>query len=115
MARNVRQDGGPEIAQSGESAPVPVLAPGGASGVPGSAGESPVRAVTAAAPGPGPRQRRWRVVNGGFVMFSGCRTAIKAGKEVDDRNYDIPALRRQGIRLEEVVDEHEEPAPAPAV
>lgn len=45
---------------------------------------------------------RYRAVNGGHVMYGGCRTVIRAGKLVDAYSYDLDLLRRQGIVLEEV-------------
>lgn len=56
--------------------------------------------------------KRYRVLNGGQVLYNNCRTAIRAGKEITDTQFDIELLRRQGIRLEEIV---EAPAPQQAV
>lgn len=85
--------------------------PGGAPGVPNSQG----LIVPASAPvsnpfagrGPGPKPKRFRVLNGGQVMFHNVRTTLKAGKEVSSVSYDIAALQRQGIKLEPLVDDVE--------
>lgn len=95
---------------------VPNKPPGGAPGVVLS---SPVIPAPVAAPqkpagGAPPKKRtRYRVLNGGKVTFAGHLTTLKAGKEIDDVQYDVPQLRRQGIRLEILQDEDEEQA-APA-
>lgn len=57
--------------------------------------------------GPGPKPKRYRVLNGGQVMFQNVRTVLKAGKEVSSVGYDIGALKKQGIKLEELVDDVE--------
>ena len=83
--------------------------PGGAAGVPEAAKPalpappSPVGSM--AGRGPGPKPKRYRVVNGGSIVQNGCRTPLRAGKEVSNTTYDIAALRRQGIKLEELADE----------
>lgn len=51
--------------------------------------------------------KRYRVLNGGYLMYNGVRTALRAGKIVDDRNYDMPRLRGQGFRLELVRDDED--------
>lgn len=100
--------------------------PGGASGIPSPQGQiiPPVQANPFLGRGPGPKPKKYRVLNGGFVMFDNVRTVMKAGKEVNDVSYDIAALKKQGIKLELIVDEVEEepeaaiepapPAPATA-
>jgi hypothetical protein len=93
MARNriVDADAGPESAVAKEA--------GGAPGVPAlSAPEAPL----ALAGIPHKPSKRYRVVNGGVVMYNNCRTNIRAGKELSEAEYDIALLRRQGIRLEEL-------------
>ena len=84
--------------------------PGGASGVPTASGQI---AQPTAAPNPflgrpaGPKPKRYRVLNGGNVMFNNVRTVLRVGKEVTNLNYDIAGLQRQGIRLEALVDDVE--------
>lgn len=46
-----------------------------------------------------PEVRRYRVMNSGRVMNNGFIVTIHAGKIVDDSNYNIEALRRQGLDL----------------
>lgn len=46
--------------------------------------------------------KQYRVVNGGAVMHANCRTFLKPGKLVDEANFDLELLKRQGIILEEV-------------
>ncbi len=48
-------------------------------------------------------------MNGGNIMYGNCRTAMRAGKEISDAQFDIDLLRRQGIRLEPL-DEPDQPA-----
>jgi hypothetical protein len=102
-----RSQGGPESALS--------KVPGGASGVPSSTGQI-VQPQSAPTPflgrGPGPKPKRFRVLNGGLVMFGNVRTTLRAGKEISEVAYDVSALRKQGIKLEEIVEEPEaEPVP----
>lgn len=49
--------------------------------------------------------KRYRVLNGGWLMDNGVRTALRAGKIVDERNYNIQRLYGQGFKLEEVKDD----------
>lgn len=58
--------------------------------------------------------RRYRVVdnNNGKARLANTagshgRARFHPGKEVDSLNYDIDALRKQGVRLEEIDDENE--------
>ena len=55
--------------------------------------------------GPGPRPKRYRVINGGKYMSGSVQVTLRAGKEIADNQYDVAMLRRVGIRLEELVDE----------
>lgn len=96
--------------------------PGGASGMPTPQGAIAPPVSPAAASflgrGPGPRPKKYRVLNGGMVMFNNSRTPLRAGKEVSEQHYNIAELKKQGIRLEEIVDEQAAPIPeleAPAV
>jgi len=54
---------------------------------------------------PRPKNRRFRVIKGGNISTGGVRATLREGKELDERNYDIRNLVRQGIRLEEITDE----------
>ena len=49
-----------------------------------------------------PQARWFRVVKGGYVLDGGFRTMLKPGKEINDLNYSIRNLQRQGIVLEEI-------------
>ena len=96
----------------------PATMPGGAAGVPQSvtANTATVKATTPLARGAaGPKPKRWRVLNGGLIVHGGMKTVLRAGKEIDDSNYDLRMLRKQGIRLEEIVDEESLPALDPGV
>lgn len=50
----------------------------------------------------GPVKRFFVVTRGGTAQVSGFRTRLREGKEIDNVNYDIRALQRQGIRLSEI-------------
>jgi hypothetical protein len=45
------------------------------------------------------KARRFRVMNGGMIAFNGMRTTLRAGKEIDETQYDLRMLERQGIIL----------------
>ena len=45
---------------------------------------------------------RYRVVNGGSVMYAGFRTIVSKDKVIDARSYNLDVLRAQGIVLLEV-------------
>lgn len=62
---------------------------------------------------PGPKVRKYRVRTGGFLMQNNCRVAIRAGKEILDHQYDIEALKRQGIQLDEITEPDPEPVVIP--
>lgn len=51
-----------------------------------------------------PKVKQWKVTKGGMVMGTGGvgRTALKPGKIVDQLNFDIEALKLQGVEFEEV-------------
>jgi hypothetical protein len=52
----------------------------------------------------GPPVKRYRVLKGGSVQTSpnSNRTFVKAGKEIDELNFDIRLMKQQGIELEEL-------------
>jgi hypothetical protein len=50
----------------------------------------------------GHKPRRYRVVLGGPVMSGGLRNVLRAGKELDDRHYNIAQLIGQGVQLQEI-------------
>lgn len=54
---------------------------------------------------PPPEPKVYRVVRGGRILANGYRTTMRAGKEVDNLNYDIKRLQSQGIVLEEIKPE----------
>jgi hypothetical protein len=110
MARNRL----PGVGQGTEQAPAESAVAkdlGGAPGVPIPATEV-VAAPRALAGATSRRPRRYRILNGGNIMYGNCRTAMRAGKEISDAQFDIALLKRQGIRLEEIRDE-DSPAETP--
>jgi hypothetical protein len=48
--------------------------------------------------------QRYRVVVGGHVMLDGVRVPMRVGKELDERQYDLALLRRQGVKLDLITD-----------
>jgi hypothetical protein len=85
---------------------------GGAGGVPENAADRQAdQGAKARARAAVPRPKRYRVTNGGMIVYNNCRTAMRAGKEVSEAQFDLALLRRQGIRLEEIIDD---PVPEPA-
>ena len=69
-------------------------------GVPEVIGDAMARSREPAEP---PPPVRWfRVVKGGYVLDNGFRTMLKPGKEINDQNYQIRNLQRQGVVLEEI-------------
>jgi hypothetical protein len=81
---------------------------GGASGVPGTPADvtlspPPTAGAMMGKRPPGPRPKKFRVVNGGYIVFNGARTVLRAGKEIDETQYDLAQLERQGIILKEVL------------
>lgn len=47
-----------------------------------------------------PAAQWYRVLKGGYVTQNGVRAKLHEGKEINDSNYNIRDLQRQGIRLE---------------
>lgn len=83
---------------------------GGASGAPVAAAprhEQAAPKTVAVDRGPAPKPKLYRVMNGGTIVTASCRTVMRAGKEVSDKDYDIRMLQRQGIRLSPIEDEAE--------
>jgi hypothetical protein len=101
--------------RNGMQGGAPQKLPGGASGAPAVV-ERNVQVAAAQKPAPkgeAPKPpKRYRVMNGGTIVWQNCRTALRAGKEISDATYDVKLLRRQGIRLEPIEDD-EPAAPAP--
>ena len=83
--------------------------PGGAAGVPTSdaekALEMPARTVQKLEPRPDVKVKRFRIMNGGVIMYANSRTTIRAGKVITPNDYDLDKLRAQGIVLKEIEDE----------
>lgn len=52
-----------------------------------------------------PKPARYRVTRGGQVMFRGDRVALRVGKVVDSRHYDVKHLLQQGVELQRIDDE----------
>lgn len=54
----------------------------------------------------GPKVKRFRALNDKRVQTqrNGGRTMIVIGKEIDELNYDVPLMRSQGLKLEEITD-----------
>lgn len=116
MARNVRSDApeseGPVVPMTetvNPHAPPAVQSVSAKTGTPGlpsnaktTLGEGPGDKTAFTGEGPVVEYKRYRVENGGYLMFAGVRSAIRSGKIVDDRNYDIKRLRAQGFKLTEL-------------
>jgi hypothetical protein len=87
---------------------------GGASGVPSSDAEKALemraRQVATLGGRPDVVAKRYRILNGGMIVYRNSRTALRAGKIIAEHDYDLKLLRDQGIRLELI---QEEPAEAP--
>jgi hypothetical protein len=50
-----------------------------------------------------PRARRYIVVGGpDSVVYAGCRTPLRRGKEVSDAHTDIAVLEKQGVVFQEI-------------
>lgn len=66
--------------------------------------EVPVRGSVVSAPTeplPEPKKvTRFRVLNGGRIMYRGQMAWLKQGKIVTEQGYDLGILRQQGIKLE---------------
>lgn len=54
-----------------------------------------------------PPKEVWRVTKECSVVLGGVKQKFYEGKEIDTLNYDIKALRRQGVKLERVVEEQQ--------
>lgn len=59
--------------------------------------------------------RKFRVGQDKRINWRGSMTLLRAGKVVDELNYNIQALRGQGVVLTEITDETAEFQNAPAV
>lgn len=68
-------------------------------------GGSPVRSALLDDEVEAPRPQRFRVVKDKDVALGGHRFKLRAGKELDTANYDVPLLKRYGVELEPVEDE----------
>jgi hypothetical protein len=49
-----------------------------------------------------PPPRSYKVLQSQYVMSKGGRSILRAGKVVDELNFDIAALESQGVQLERV-------------
>lgn len=109
MARRVNPaEGKNETAEHEDPTPMA----GGSAGVPAEVTKAPthpghVSGAAAGAPNPdappSPPVKRYMVEgagpNGKHLLISGYKALFKDGKIVDDVNYDIEALKQQGLRL----------------
>jgi hypothetical protein len=50
----------------------------------------------------GPQAKWYVVIKGGVAQCNGVRARLKEGKELNDLNYSIRDLQRQGIRLAKI-------------
>jgi len=48
-----------------------------------------------------PPPKQYRVLQDVLVMNRGARTLLRAGKVIDEANYDLQSLASQGVRVEE--------------
>jgi hypothetical protein len=91
-----KEDENVQVLDSGPIPEVTLELPGASDVV----GDATIR--NAAPETPPPPMRWFRVVKGGYVLDNGFRTMLKPGKEINDLNYTIRNLQRQGIVLEEI-------------
>ncbi len=49
-----------------------------------------------------PKPKRFEVLNDCTIGLPGRRLTVKAGKIMDELNYDIPKIKSQGVKLREV-------------
>lgn len=49
--------------------------------------------------------KQYIVLKKGMMMEGGFRIELGEGKVIDDKNYDIPALKRVGIKMRELTEE----------
>ncbi len=50
-----------------------------------------------------PTVRRYLVEAEKNISHNGIRSILRAGKEIDESNYNIEQLRKQGVKLTEIV------------
>jgi len=62
----------------------------------------------------GPQAKWYVVIKGGVAQCNGVRARLKEGKELNDLNYSIRDLQRQGIRLA-VIDPNNRDEPIEAL
>lgn len=66
------------------------------------AGGAPLHSVVEESTEEVPPPQRFRVLEDKAVAANGHRFTMRAGKEIDSANYDIPLLRRFGVKLETI-------------
>lgn len=98
---NDRDDEHVQVLDAGPVAEVKLELPG----VPEVIGDAMARNANPDAVAAVPKARWFRVVKGGYVLDGGFRTMLKPGKEINDLNYTIRNLQRQGIVLEEITEQ----------
>lgn len=52
-----------------------------------------------------PVVRRFLVLAEKNISHSGVRSILREGKEIDENNYDIGSLQRQGVKLREITEQ----------
>lgn len=52
--------------------------------------------------------KRYKVVQGTYIVVNGVRTPLRTGKIIRECDYDIARLKRQGVNLELMPEEPEE-------
>lgn len=107
MARRVNPaEGKTETTEHDEQTPMTGGSPGvpaeatRSAALPGHAAASAQAAPDADAPPP-PEVKRYTVEAGSprQVIYAGYPVMLPAGKVIDDANYDVEGLRKQGVRL----------------
>jgi hypothetical protein len=108
MARRVNPVTGEQSAEKDDKLDERPPQPGGALGVVQEVTADPTKPVASAArpppvdAPPPPPVRRYRVEAHKQVLYSGSMVAMRPGKVLEESQYDIDLLRRQGLQLKEI-------------
>jgi hypothetical protein len=119
MGRNTvtkRQQQAPQAPAQADAPPMR----GGTPGVPGVATRLTAVPRQDGRPTGGGRARQYMVTGGPMqngrvsVMYNSCKTAMDVGKVVSEASVDVEHLRKQGVRLQEILPDPEPEPTEPA-